>query len=199
MGTATPHYDQPAGLGAPPRALATATDDDRSVGPEGAAATLVVYGNYSCLQCRRAYDALADLAREAGDGLRVVYRHFARPADFPDAERAAEAACAAAAQGRFWAMHLRLATGAPFFDDAALVAQATDLGLDVHRFADDLRRGRYRERVRGEHAAAAEGGVAATPTFFLNGVRFEERWDLDALRAAVLRVSGRAERVSAGG
>jgi protein-disulfide isomerase len=178
--------------------LPVATAGDRDRGPADAPTTLVVYGNYSCLHCRRAYAALAELAREAGDDLRVVYRHFARATDFPDAERAAEAACAAAEQGRFREMHRRLATGAPFFDEAALVGQAASLGLDVERFAAALRDGRYRERLRDEHDAGARAGVVATPSFFLDGVPFAERWDLDALRAAVLQAVRAAREAPAG-
>jgi protein-disulfide isomerase len=180
--TATPGVGEPV----PARTLPAVTAGDRTDGAATAAVTLVVYGNYSCLHCRRAYVELDDLVREAGDGLRVVYRHFARAADFPDAERAAEAACAAAAQGRFRDMHLRLSTGAPFFDESALMSQAADLGLDVVRFAAELHAGRYRARVQGEHADGAAAGVVATPTFYLEGEYFAERWDLDALRVAVL-------------
>jgi len=168
------------------RAIPALTAEEGGRGPADAATTLVVYGNYSRLHCRRAYVALDALEREAGESLRVVYRHFARPEDFPDAERAAEAVRAAAAQGRFREMHLRLATGAPFFDEGALVAQAAEVGLDVARFRADLRGGAFRERVRGEHEGGLAAGVAATPTFFLDGAYFAERWDLDALRSAVL-------------
>ena len=162
------------------------TGDDRVHGGPDARATLVVYGNYSCLHCRRAYAMLAELAGEAGPALRVAYRHFARPDDFPDAERAAAAAGAAAAQGRFWAMHRRLATAAPFFDDGALLAHAAGVGLDVRRFAADLRDEGYRTRLRAEHAAGAAAGVAATPSFFVDGAAVADRWDLDALRARVV-------------
>lgn len=161
------------------------TGDDRAHGGPDARATLIVYGNYSCLHCRRAYAMLADLAAEAGPALRVAYRHFARPDDFPDAERAAAAAGAAAAQGRFWAMHQRLAAAAPFFDEGALVAHAAGLGLDVPRFAADLRDEGYRARLRAEHAAGAAAGVVATPSFFLDGAAVADRWDLDALHARV--------------
>ena len=165
--------------------------DDRVHGGPDARATLIVYGNYSCLHCRRAYAMLAELAAEAGPALRAAYRHFARPDDFPDAERAAAAAGAAAAQGRFWTMHQRLATAAPFFDEDALVAHAAGVGLDVARFTADLRDEGRRGRLRGEHAAAERAGVAATPSFFLDGAAVADRWDLDALAARLLAAAGR--------
>jgi protein-disulfide isomerase len=158
------------------------------VGPAGARVALVVYGSYSCLHCRRAYAMLDELSREVGPALRVTYRHFARAEDFPDAERAAAAAVAAGAQGRFRAMHLRLTTAAPFFDDAALAAHAAALGLDGARFAHDLAAEPIRAALRAEHDAAAAQGVAVTPSFVLNGVPVEDRWDLDALGARVRRV-----------
>jgi protein-disulfide isomerase len=177
------------------RGTAPATSDQdaaaaRAVGPAGARVALVVYGSYACLHCRRAYAMLDELSREMGAALRVAYRHFARPEDFPDAASAAAASAAAAAQGRFRAMHLRLTTAAPFFDDAALVAHAAALGLDAARFARDLASESLRAALRAEHAAAESAGVTGTPSFVLNGVPVQDRWDLDALGARVRREAG---------
>src|SRR5580704_10028475 len=79
--------------------------EDHVIGPAGAPVTLVMYGNYECLHCRRAYPAVSAVRTELGSRLRFVHRHFARAADFPHAELAAEAAEAAARQGKFWDMH----------------------------------------------------------------------------------------------
>lgn len=172
------------------RPVPPVTVADRVRGPADAPATLVVYGNYGCLHCRRAYALLDELTDDASGGLRVVYRHFARPGDFPNAELAAEAVLAAAAQGRWWDLHLRLATGGAYFDIAALGAHARALGLDVERFMRQLRDGEYRERVRQEHAGGAGAGVVATPSFFLDDEYLVERSDLEAVRTVALERAG---------
>ena len=193
MSSLSPLTSTAAPLSAEPtrRPVPAVSAADLLRGPADAPATLVVYGNYGCLHCRRAYSLLDDLTDDAGGRLRIVYRHFARPGDFPNADLAAEALLAAAAQGKWWELHLRLATGGAYFDIAALGAHARALGLDVERFMRELRDGAYRERVRQEHAGGAAAGVVATPSFFLDGEYLVERSDLDAVRGAALERVGR--------
>ena len=125
-------------------------------GPADAPVTVEMYGNYECLHCRRAWPAVEALLEEVGDGVRFVFHHFARPADFPHAELAAEAAEAAAAEGKFWAMHALLMTEAPSLHPEVLLASAAALGL--------------------------ERGVTRTPTFHVDGVPVPPAADLSALR-----------------
>jgi Na+:H+ antiporter, NhaA family len=159
--------------------------DDHAIGPADALVTLLMYGNYECLHCRRAYPAVAALRAEFGTTLRVVHRHFANTADFPHAALAAQAAEAAAAQGRFWDMHEALSLHAQFLDEAALLYEAVRLELDVPRLAEALRTHRYEPAVRWRMADALASGIPGTPTFFVNGVHVASPWDLDALGATL--------------
>jgi NhaA family Na+:H+ antiporter len=163
------------------------TAHDHVLGPADAPVTLVVYANYECLHCRRAYPALEALRERLGDRLRYVYRHFARPADFPNAEPAARAAEAAALQGRFWEMQHALYTGDPRLRLDDLLTHAEHVGLDLARFAHDLPTPRLLARVRGDLAGGLEAGVRSTPAFFVNGRLHEASWDLDRVRADVMR------------
>ena len=163
--------------------------DDHAVGAENAPVTLLMYGNYECLHCRRAYPAVAAFRTELGTKLRFVHRHFADTGEFPHASLAAEAAEAAAAQGRFWDMHEALSLHARFLDEPALLGEAARLGLDVARLAADLRSHRYADIVHGRMTDALDSGITATPTFFVNGVQVASPWDLDAL-GATLRDAG---------
>jgi protein-disulfide isomerase len=158
---------------------------DHTIGPADAPVTLVMYGNYECLHCRRAYPAVASIRAELGTNLRFVHRHFANTADFPHAALAAQAAEAAGAQGRFWDMHEALSLHARFFDEAALLYEAVRLELDVPRLAEDLRTRRYEDVVRRRMAEALAGGIRGTPTFFVNGVHVASPWDLDELGATL--------------
>ena len=163
--------------------------DDHAVGAADAPATLLMYGNYECLHCRRAYPAVAALRAELGTKLRFVHRHFANTGDFPHAALAAEAAEAAAAQGRFWDMHEALSLHAQFLDEKALLGEAARLGLDVAQLGADLRQHRYADIVHRRMTDALDSGITATPTFFVNGVHVASPWDLDAL-GATLRAAG---------
>jgi Na+:H+ antiporter, NhaA family len=154
-------------------------------GPADAPVTIEMFGNYECLHCRRAWPAVEALLDELGERARFVYRHFARPADFPHAELAAEAAEAAAAGGRFWEMHALLMTEAPSLHAETLIASAASLGLDVARVREALAARTYRDAVRAEMAYGLARGVARTPTFHVDGVAVPAAADLSALREAV--------------
>ena len=80
-------------------------DRDHIQGPDGAPVTLVEYGDYECPYCGAAYPVLKEIQSQMGDGLRFVFRNFPITSSHPHAEKAAEAAEAASAQGRFWEMH----------------------------------------------------------------------------------------------
>ena len=98
---------------------------------------------------------------------------------------AAEAAEAAGAQGRFWEMHDLLFEHQDALTPRDLRGYAEELGLDVARFADDLRRRRYAARVRDDVMSADASEVTGTPTFFINGRRHYGSYDIDSLVAAV--------------
>src|SRR5450432_3421087 len=77
---------------------------DHIRGPESAAFTLVEYGDYQCPDCGRLFGTLQSVQQEFGTRLRLVYRHYPLSGVHKHAQMAAEAAEAAAAQGRFWEM-----------------------------------------------------------------------------------------------
>lgn len=120
-----------------------------------------------------------------GPRLRFAFRNFPLRESHPHAEHAAEAAEAAGAQGKFWEMHDRLFERQFALDDEYLVEYATDLGLDARRFANELSTGVYAPRVREDFRTGVRSGVNGTPTFFIDGVRYDESWDLEPLLAAL--------------
>jgi len=175
-----------ATVAAEPSPLPPVTERDHALGPADAPVTLVVYANYECLHCRRAYPFLESLRAELGDGLRLVYRHFVRAADFPNAEPAARAAEAAALQGKFWEMQRALYTGDPRLRLDDLLAHAESVGLDLARFAHDLPTPPLLARVRADLAGGIDAGVRGTPAFFVNGQLHQAAYDLARVRADVL-------------
>ena len=159
--------------------------DDHARGAADAPVTLVEYADFECLHCGRAYPILQRIQDEMGEMLRVVFRHFPLGWEHPHAQHAAEAAEAAAAQGKFWEMHDHLFEHQRALDDRALARYAEVIGLDVRRFGAELRSHSYAERVRRDVEGGRRSGVRGTPTFFLNGTRYGDAIDLDALRAAL--------------
>jgi protein-disulfide isomerase len=152
------------------------SEHDHSIGPENAAVTLVEYGDLECPYCGMAHPVVQSIRRELGGELRFVFRHFPLAEAHPHARRAAQAAEAAGAQGKFWEMHDALFANQQALEDADLVRYARELGLDVERFARDLESGTYERRVRDDFRHGVRSGVNGTPTFFINGSRFDGSW-----------------------
>jgi diadenylate cyclase len=167
-------------------------DRDHVRGAATAPVTLVEYGDFECPYCGRMYPVVKELRKRAGDRLRVVFRHFPLDSVHPHARRAAEAAEAAAAQGRFWEMHDLLFENQDDLDDEALRRYAARLGLDLARFEDDLAERRHAPRVREDRLDGERTGVEGTPTFFINGARYEGSLDLEGMLAAVEEAAGSA-------
>jgi protein-disulfide isomerase len=134
---------------------------------------LVEYGDYECPFCGMAHPVVQEVERVLSDQLCFAFRHFPIVGAHPHALRAAEAAEAAGAQDRFWAMHNRLFEHQDLLDDEMLVFHAVQIGLDRERFIEDLESQRFLARVREDLSSGARSGVNGTPTFFVNGQRYE--------------------------
>jgi len=158
---------------------------DHIRGPVSAPVTLLEYGDYECPHCGAAHPIVEGIRRQMGDRLRFVYRHFPLANIHPHAEPAAESAEAAAAQGKFWAMHDRLFEHQDALDEPALAEHAALVGLDVARFVRELSAGTYAPRVREDFMSGVRSGVNGTPTFYVNGVRHNGGYDSVSLMAAI--------------
>ena len=158
--------------------------DDHIRGNPAAAITLVEYGDFECPYCARAYPIVKTLLARFPDDLRVVFRHAPQTRQHPAAERAAEAAEAAGAQDRFWPFHDRLFERPEPLDWPRLLGEARALELDLDCFTADVELHRFRDVVTRLERSGAHT-VRGTPTFFLDGVRYEDTWDVDTLSRAI--------------
>jgi protein-disulfide isomerase len=156
---------------------------DHIRGPDDARVTLVQYGDFECPYCTEAHPELREALRRLGDGgVRFVFRHFPITDQHPRAQEAAEAAEAAAAQGRFWEMHDRIYERGPkrlARDD--LLEDARALGLDDRRMAVELDDRVHRRRVEADAESGRASGVTGTPAFFLDGERYRGFYDAETL------------------
>ena len=151
-------------------------ENDHVAGSPAARLTLVEYGDFQCPYCGMAYPILERIRRRMGDDLRFVFRNFPLKQIHPEAEHAAEAAEAAGAQGRFWEMHAKLFENQHDLDDASLLRYAEEIDADAAAVARELAAGTYEKRVRDHFRSGVRSGVNGTPTFFVNGRRYDGTW-----------------------
>jgi protein-disulfide isomerase len=165
------------------------TDRDHVQGAMRAVLTLVEYGDYQCPHCGRAYPIVKEVQRRLGSQLRFVFRNFPLAQIHPHAQHAAEAAEAAAVHGRFWEMHDALFEHQGALDDRHLAQYAESVGLDRERFLQDLTSHTYAPRVREDFLSGVKSGVNGTPTFFINGIRHDDGWDVETLTQALQTIT----------
>ncbi|HWN07607.1 MAG TPA: Na+/H+ antiporter NhaA [Steroidobacteraceae bacterium] len=157
------------------------TGHDHVLGPPGAEITLVEYGSYACPHCRAANERIAAVRDRFGDRLRYVFRQ--RPLTNSDiARRAAELAESAGNDAEFWTAHVALMSRSTQLTEADLEFVARELGMAPA----DGRAARAAARVEADIASARASGVAFTPTFFVNGRRYDGPWDESSLSDALL-------------
>ena len=159
--------------------------DDHTKGAMDAPVTLVEYGDYECPYTGRAYPIVKEIQKRLRDRLLFVFRNFPLTQIHPHAQHAAESAEAAAVQGKFWEMHDYLFEHQQALDDDHLARYASKLALDVNRFNRDMSKHTYAARIRQDLLSGEQSGVEGTPTFFINGVRYDESWDLETLLRAI--------------
>ena len=167
---------------------------DHIRGPANAPLTLVQYGDFQCPHCAAAYPELDAIANELSDSLRLVFRHFPLTQVHPQAQRAAEAAEAAASQGRLWELAPLLYENQEQLDDHSLFRYARKASLDLKRFKKELSSGVHAPRVRADYLGGVRSGVNGTPAFFINGKRYDGPFKSEAFVAALLSESRGASR-----
>jgi Na+/H+ antiporter NhaA len=158
-------------------------EGDHVRGPVDGAVTVIEFGDFQCPHCGEAEPVVRELL--ADTTIRYVWRHLPLTDVHPQAQLAAEASEAAAAQDAFWPMHDLLLAHQDALRLRDLLRYAGELGLDLDRFQDDLRRRKHETRVAQDVESADLSGVSGTPTFFINGQRHFGAFDLASLTAAV--------------
>ena len=169
------------------------SDDDHVLGPDDASVTLVEYGDFQCPHCARAHRVLPKVLKRLGDRVRFVFRHFPLAESHPNAMHAAAASESVAAQAgeeAFWRIHDLMfdhqRDGDDSLDDAHLVHSAGQAGADPAAVALDLAGDTYEPVVKASFMTGVRSGVNGTPTFFVNGQRYEGEWtSVDAFTAAL--------------
>ena len=159
---------------------------DHASGPQGAPVTLLEYGNFECIHCGRLYPVIKEVQKLLGDNLRFVFRNFPIVQTHPHAMRAAEAAEAAGAQGKFWEMHDQLFLHQVALEDADIFRYARHIGLDSERFLRDLAANTFLESIEMDFKRSLfDEHVTGTPTLYINEVRYTGANDAEGLLLAI--------------
>ncbi len=167
--------------------------EDHAEGHADAPVTLVEYGDYQCPYCGEAYPIVKRLQKRLGNRLRFVFRNFPLAEAHPFATGAAELAEAAALQDKFWPMHDLLYEHQDALEPDDLAGYAGALHLDMGKLKAALGSPAVAERVRSNFMSGVRSGVNGTPSFFINGERFDGNWtDEGDFIAAIEAAASRA-------
>lgn len=161
--------------------LPVSNDRDHIQGRTSAPVTLIEYGDYECPYCGQAYPIIKEVQKQLGNKLRFVFRNFPLTEIHPHAQHAAEAAEAAAVQNRFWEMHDYIYEHQQALDDKHLGKYADNLGLNLAKFNNEMSSHVHAGRIREDFLSGIHSGVNGTPTFYINGIRYNDSWDLETL------------------
>lgn len=155
--------------------------NDHIQGNENAPIELVEYGDYECPYCGQAYPIIKAIQKKMGDKLKFVFRNFPLEDAHPHAMHAAIAAEAAAAQDKFWEMHDAIYEHQQALSDENLVGYAKKIGLNVDTFEKDFEKPETQKKVEDDFESGVRSGVNGTPSFFINGDKYNGNWEEEEL------------------
>jgi protein-disulfide isomerase len=146
---------------------------------------LLEYGDYECPYCGAAYPVVKELQKRMKGKMAFAFRNFPLANAHPHAELAAEAAEAAAAQGKFWEMHDALYENQAALEPENLEQYAAAVGLDLRRFTKEMNEHVYTSKVKDDFRSGVRSGVNGTPSFFINGVLYNGSYDVHSILTAL--------------
>jgi len=153
------------------------SNKDHSMGSDNAPIELVEYGDYQCPHCGHAYPIIKNIVHALGKDVKFVFRNFPLQESHPDAVPAAVSSEAAALQDKYWQMHDTLFEHQNHLSAEHLFVYADKTGLDVQQFAADIQKDELLDRVQGDFESGVRSGVNGTPTFFVNGTKYNGSWE----------------------
>lgn len=172
------------------------TGKDHILGNPEASTTLLEYGDFECPNCGEAFPVVKAVLSSEKDKVRLVFRNFPLSEIHPHALPAAFAAEAAGLQNKFWEMHDLFFINQDKLEDKDLLKYAEKLNLDLKKFTADMNSVSVKERVRKDFLNGVRSGVNATPTFFINGERYDGSYEFDGLIEAIEWATGDAGRTA---
>ena len=167
--------------------------DGASRGDPNAAVTIIEFTDFQCPACGGMYPIVEDTLKTYGNRVHFVIRNYPLTSRHENAFKAAQAAEAAKAQGKFWEYIDFLFKNQNALDVDSLKKYATQVGLDRKRFDSELDSGKYEPIVRRDLEEGDNYGIDGTPTFYINGVILTD-YSAEGLREAIEKAFARAKR-----
>jgi protein-disulfide isomerase len=149
------------------------TEKDHTAGSSAASIELVEYGDYQCPHCGAAYPIIKKIQKTFGTQIRFVFRNFPLSEIHPYAVAAAIATEAAALQDKYWPMHDIIFEHQSMLSEEGLQKMAGTAGLDLEKFREDIQLNMLQDKVDADFESGVRSGVNGTPSFFINGNKFE--------------------------
>lgn len=167
-------------------------NNDHIRGNKNALLELVEYGDFECRDCGRAYPIIKIILKEMGDDLKFVFRNFPLTKTHSHALNAAMATEAAGLQNKFWEMHDIVFENQDQLKSEYLLYYAKKIKLDIPQFINDFKKNALLNKVESDFESGVRSGVNRTPSFFINGIKYEGDWEgiglIDYLKSQVLNV-----------
>ena len=153
---------------------------DHEIGSKDAKVTIIEYADYQCPGCGTAAPKAKALTEKYKDHVRLIFRNFPIASSHPNARAAAAAAEAAGLQGKFWEMNELLYANQDAWKNANATERdnifksyAEQLKLNIDQYKTDVASNRVKNKIDFDMALGRKHGVAATPTFYVNGKNTE--------------------------
>jgi hypothetical protein len=156
---------------------------DHVQGPANGVVELVEYGDYQDLHSAKAYPVIKRVQRSMNGILKFSFRNFPMAAE------------AAGVQGRYWQMHDLLFENQEYLDYESLLQYAVELRIDANKFARDFRSPKVERKILADFESGVRSGVNGTPTFFINGYRYDGDWSYYSLMQTLQSVASEAAPV----
>src|SRR5947209_2860034 len=166
-------------------------------GDPEAKVTIVEFSDFQCPYCGRVMETVHQIERAYGKDVRIAFKHNPLPMH-PDAPYAARAAIAAGNQGKFWEMHDKLFeanVSRGSLKPDAIEKMATDIGLDVGKFHEDVKSSETGDIMTSDAAQARTLGAYGTPAFFINGIKITGAVPFETFKAVIDAQIKRANQV----
>jgi protein-disulfide isomerase len=146
---------------------------DHSQGTAKAAIEIVEYGDFECPDCGDAHQTVKKIEQVFGNQIRFVFRNFPLTDIHPYAMAAAMAAEAAGLQHKYWEMHNLIFQNQDRLSEDIFIQLANSIGLAPQKFKEDLHLKGLQEKIASDFDSGVRSGVNGTPTFFINGQKFD--------------------------
>jgi protein-disulfide isomerase len=144
---------------------------------------LMQYGDFQCSHCGYAYAEIKLLLETLGNRVRFVYRHYPLHNIHPLALEAAMVTEAAGAQDRFWYMHDMIFENQKYLVRSSFASFAK-MELNLDQYESSCRHKQLFHRVINDFEGGVKSGVEGTPTFFINGRKYNGFTDFEGLYKA---------------